>query len=80
MEVAHVFLEAPERPVAVLYERAEKPELEREVGALAAGVLRGEFAVTETPYRDVCQGCPAEGGLCSWPLDMTRRQAPDTLF
>ena len=80
VEVAHVFLEAPERPVAVLYERAEKPELEREVGALAAGVLRGEFAVTETPYRDVCQGCPAEGGLCSWPLDMTRRQAPDTLF
>ena len=47
---------------------------------LAAGVLREQFTVTDTPYREVCQGCPAEGGLCSWPLAMTRRQAPETLF
>ena len=28
----------------------------------------------------VCDGCPAEGGLCSWPLEMTRREAADRLF
>ena len=43
-------------------------------------LLRREFAVTDTPHRAVCAGCPAEGGLCSWPLEMTRREAPDRLF
>jgi hypothetical protein len=80
VEVAHVFLEAPEHPVTARFERSRGADLERELAELAAGVLGEEFAVTETPYREVCQGCPAEGGLCSWPLDMTRREAPDTLF
>jgi hypothetical protein len=43
-------------------------------------VLERRFEVTPAPYRDVCAGCPAQGGLCSWPLDMTRRESPDTLF
>ena len=41
------------------------------------GCSRREFTVTEAPHRGVCDGCPAEGGLCSWPLEMTRREAPD---
>ena len=80
VEVAHVFLEVPEQPVIARYEDTDRPRLERELAGLAAGVLREQFTVTDTPYREVCQGCPAEGGLCSWPLAMTRRQAPDTLF
>jgi ATP-dependent helicase/nuclease subunit A len=80
VEVAHVFLEAPETPVVARYEAADRPGLERELAGLAAGVLDERFTVTEAPYREVCQGCPAEGGLCSWPLAMTRRQAPDRLF
>jgi ATP-dependent helicase/nuclease subunit A len=80
VEVAHVFLEAPEAPVVARYERADRAGLERELVGLAAGVLGEQFRVTETPYREVCQGCPAEGGLCSWSLAMTRRQAPDRLF
>ena len=80
VDVVHVFLEAPERPASAGYESSHRDELERELSELVAGVLRQEFAVTETPYRGICQGCPAEGGLCSWPRDMTRRQAPDTLF
>jgi hypothetical protein len=32
------------------------------------------------PHRGLCSGCPAEGGLCSWPLEMTRREALDRLF
>ncbi len=80
VEVAHVFLEVPEQPVIARYEDTDRPRLERELARLAAAVLREQFTVTDTPYREVCHGCPAEGGLCSWPLAMTRRQAPDTLF
>ena len=80
VEVAHVFLEMPDRPVTATYESRDAADLERGLTALAAGVLSEEFRVTELPHREICQGCPAEGGLCSWPLDMTRRSAPDTLF
>jgi ATP-dependent exoDNAse (exonuclease V) beta subunit len=80
VEVAHVFLEMPDRPVSATYESQDAAELELELTALAAGVLSEEFPVTELPHREICQGCPAEGGLCSWPLEETRRSGPDTLF
>jgi ATP-dependent exoDNAse (exonuclease V) beta subunit len=80
VEVAHVFLEAPEHPVTAGYGAGDRDALEPELAQLASGVLEERFVVTETPYREVCQGCPAEGGLCRWPLSMTRRGAPDTLF
>jgi hypothetical protein len=64
----------------VTYERSRLDELDRGLRGLADGVLRSEFPVTQTPHRAVCAGCPAEGGLCSWPLEMTRREAPDRLF
>jgi hypothetical protein len=62
------------------FTREQLPALEAALAELAGGVLRREFAVTEAPHRGVCDGCPAEGGLCSWPLEMTRREAPDRLF
>ena len=80
VEVAHVFLEVPEQPVSATYVRGDAPELERELDTLAEGVLARRFTVTDTPRRSVCAGCPAEGGLCSWPLEMTRREAVDRLF
>ena len=80
VEVVHTFLELPQRPAVATYTREQMPALEDELSALAGGVLRREFTVTEAPQRDVCDGCPAEGGLCSWPLEMTRREAPDRLF
>jgi RecB family exonuclease len=80
VEVAHVFLECPHEPVAAVYGRAQVPELTAELAALADGVLQRRFPVTDAPQRLVCEGCPAEGGLCSWPLAMTRREAPDQLF
>jgi ATP-dependent exoDNAse (exonuclease V) beta subunit len=80
VEVAHVFLEAPDRPVTASYEQAGAAALERELAALARGVLGEEFPVTEIPHREICHGCPAEGGLCSWSLEETRREAPDRLF
>jgi ATP-dependent exoDNAse (exonuclease V) beta subunit len=80
VEVAYCFLEAPETPVTRVHERAELPALEAELAARAGGMLRGEFAVSESPHRGLCAGCPAQGGLCSWPVEMTRREAPDRLF
>ncbi len=80
VEVVHVFLERPDEPVGVTFAVAEAAELEARLKALAAGVLEGRFAVAETPYRALCAGCPAEGGLCSWPLEMTRREEADRLF
>jgi ATP-dependent helicase/nuclease subunit A len=80
VEVVHTFLELPQRPAVATFTREEAPELEDRLTALARGVLERDFRVTDAPHRAVCDGCPAEGGLCSWPLEMTRRDAPDRLF
>ncbi len=80
VEVVHTFLELPQRPAVADFTREQMPALGAALGALADGVLRREFTVTDAPHRGVCDGCPAEGGLCSWPLEMTRREAPDRLF
>jgi len=80
VEVVHVFLEAPDELVVAAFTSAQAPELEAQLGGLVDGVLRRQFAVTDVPHRELCSGCPAEGGLCSWPLEMTQREAPDRLF
>jgi hypothetical protein len=80
VEVQHLFLEQPDDPVTATFRQDDAERLDQELAGLAGGVARREFAVTETPMRSVCAGCPAEGGLCSWPLEMTRREAPDRLF
>jgi ATP-dependent helicase/nuclease subunit A len=80
VEIAHCFLELPSRLVTATFSLAEVPSLERELAGLADGVLRREFPVAEAPYRGLCSGCPAEGGLCSWPQELTRRDTPDRLF
>jgi ATP-dependent exoDNAse (exonuclease V) beta subunit len=79
-EIVHVFLERPDDPVHETVSRSDAVRLERELAGLAGGVIRREFLVAEEPRRALCQGCPAEGGLCSWPLAMTRRESTDTLF
>jgi ATP-dependent helicase/nuclease subunit A len=73
VEVAHAFLERPERPATRTYSRADTRRLERELQELASGVARSEFSVAQEPGRAICLGCPAEGGLCPWPREMTRR-------
>jgi ATP-dependent helicase/nuclease subunit A len=80
VEVVHVFLERPEAPVVASFGAAQSGELEARLDELTRGLLARHFEVTESPHRGVCHGCPAEGGLCSWPLEMTRRGAADTLF
>ncbi len=80
VEVAHCFLEIPERPVSAIFERAQRPELDRRLELVAGGVLRREFEVSAVPHRALCEGCPARGGLCSWPLEVTLRESADRLF
>jgi ATP-dependent exoDNAse (exonuclease V) beta subunit len=80
VEIAHCFLERPEEPATARFTSAQSGELEARLLALSAGVLQRRFEVTPEPCRPVCAGCPAEGGLCSWPLSQTRREAADTLF
>jgi ATP-dependent helicase/nuclease subunit A len=80
VEVVHTVLELPQLPAVAHFTREQLRDLEAELAALAGGVLRREFTVTDAPQRGICEGCPAEGGLCSWPLEMTRREAADRLF
>ena len=80
VEIAHCFLERPDAPVSVTFTRAQTGELQARLVALGRGVLERRFDVAPAPYRELCAGCPAQGGLCSWPLEMTRRESPDTLF
>jgi hypothetical protein len=80
VEVAHCFLERPDQPVVATFDASQRPALDRELTLLADGVLRGEFEVSPAPHRALCAGCPAEGGLCPWPLESTRRESADRLF
>jgi ATP-dependent exoDNAse (exonuclease V) beta subunit len=80
VEVAHCFLEQPQRPVVATFSGEQAGELEGQLQRLAAGMMQGEFPVSPSPHRGLCAGCPAEGGLCSWPAGMTRRESPDQLF
>jgi hypothetical protein len=43
-------------------------------------VVARRFEVAPDPHHRLCGGCPAEGGLCSWPPELTRRESADTLF
>ncbi len=80
VEVQHLFLERPDEPVVASFTSADVARLQADLERRAHGLINREFAVTDTPHRAVCAGCPAEGGLCSWPLEMTLREAPDRLF
>jgi ATP-dependent helicase/nuclease subunit A len=80
VEIAHCFLQRPDEPVSATFERSQLAELGARLAMLGQGVLERRFDVTPAPYRGLCAGCPAQGGLCSWPLEMTRRESPDTLF
>jgi ATP-dependent helicase/nuclease subunit A len=80
VEVLYVFLERPDRPVSQRFVADDAKALAETLTARAQGILRARFGVSDSPRRAVCRGCPAEGGLCSWPLAMTRRQSADQLF
>lgn len=66
VEVAHWFLERPERWAAARFLANERHELrERLLARIERARIRG-FAVTSSPHREICLTCPGRGGLCSW--------------
>jgi ATP-dependent helicase/nuclease subunit A len=80
VEVAYVFLDVPERSRSDRYTEADLPALERALSAATAGLRAGRFTVSAEPQRSLCAGCPALGGLCSWPAEVALRPAADRLF
>jgi ATP-dependent exoDNAse (exonuclease V) beta subunit len=77
VEVCHLFLEDPEDPVSEVFTLADLVTLEADLATRVArvgGSRSGQFPVTDSPGRRVCEGCPAQGGLCSHPLELTNRR------
>jgi hypothetical protein len=77
VHVVHCFLERPQDTVTATFADADAARLEAEIGALAAPLLREEFAPTPTPHRDLCATCPGRPALCSYDEAMTLRPPPD---
>ncbi|MEA2218238.1 MAG: ATP-dependent helicase/nuclease subunit, partial [Solirubrobacteraceae bacterium] len=76
VEVAYAFLERPHEPIARLFEAADADRLEAELLALAAGLLAGEYPVSEHPHRELCERCPGRRALCSHPEQLTCAERP----
>ncbi len=79
VEVVHAFLEAGELRAAV-FTPADLGPLQAELEASAEPLLRSRFPVADQPHRGLCTGCPALGGLCSWPAAVALRESSDRLF
>jgi ATP-dependent helicase/nuclease subunit A len=75
VEVAHCFLERPERLATAAYEASDAAGLEAELLELARGVVEGRFEPAATPHRDLCGDCPGRVALCSWDEEHTLRPA-----
>jgi ATP-dependent exoDNAse (exonuclease V) beta subunit len=75
-EVAYCFLERPSEPVTRAFTPADISALEEQLGALARGMIAGEYPVAEVPHRELCGDCPGRAALCSWGEDMTLRELP----
>jgi len=75
VEVAYCFLERPEEPVTESWTAADVDELERALLELAGGVVERRFEPTREPHRELCGECPGRTRLCSWPPEMTLRDA-----
>jgi ATP-dependent exoDNAse (exonuclease V) beta subunit len=76
VEVAYALLERPGEPVIRRFEAADAERLEAELLGLAAGLLAGEYPVTDEPHRELCLTCPGRRALCSHPEELTLRERP----
>jgi len=76
VEVAYAFLERSDEPVGERFEAADAERLEAELLALAAGMLAGEYPVTDSPHRELCLTCPGRRAMCSHPEELTLRPRP----
>jgi hypothetical protein len=65
VEVAYVFLERPDEPVAAEFTRADVGVLEEELSVAIARIHAGDFH--PTPSEFACPGCPALDVVCAGP-------------
>ena len=77
VEVSYCFLERPDLVVTRRFEAGERARLEAELLELAGGVINGRFVPTREPHRELCQSCPGQPALCSWPPDRTLAERPE---
>jgi ATP-dependent exoDNAse (exonuclease V) beta subunit len=77
VEVAYCFLERPDLVVSRRFTQSDRPDLERDLLDLAAGVIAGQFEPTDRPHRELCESCPGQPALCSWPPDRTLAERPE---
>lgn len=71
VEVVHWYLHRPHEPVGVRFPSSELDDLEARVRVRVRAARRRSFAVSQSPHRGLCGGCPGRGGLCSWPQSAT---------
>jgi hypothetical protein len=71
VEVAHCFLERPDRPALASFGRAERADVESRLARLAAGAVEGRWSPTDDPHRELCGSCPGRSSLCSHPPERT---------
>jgi ATP-dependent helicase/nuclease subunit A len=79
VEVAHWFLERPERWATARFLAHERHELRGRLLARVHAARSRGFAVTPHPHRGICLTCPGRGGLCSWGETHTMRSQSATL-
>jgi ATP-dependent exoDNAse (exonuclease V) beta subunit len=79
VDVAHCFLERPERTALATFTPADIPALEERLLGLAGGLLAGEFPVAAEPHRELCATCPGRRALCSHPEELTLREPEEAL-
>jgi ATP-dependent helicase/nuclease subunit A len=77
VEVAYCFLERPDLVVSRRFGADERARLERELLALAGGVISGRFVPADEPHRELCQSCPGQPALCWWPPERTLAERPE---
>jgi hypothetical protein len=79
VEVAHWFLERPERWATVRFTSHERHQLRELLLTRVQGARFRGFAVTPSPHREICLTCPGRGGLCSWGETRTMAARSSTL-
>ncbi len=71
VEVAHCFLNLPDRVVSARFAAADRRELADELAARIAPLRAAAFPVTSAPGRERCGTCPGRARLCSYEESVT---------
>jgi ATP-dependent helicase/nuclease subunit A len=77
LTTAYVFLERPDDPIIKVHDEGGLSAARDRLVSLVEGIRSGEFSVTDEPHIGICHECPARERLCSHPLELTGRKAPE---